>query len=378
MNRMQLFTATVFALCALAATGRAWAHGDEDHSQDKKPAVATAKVSIEAASALRLPDGSLFVPKAVQRQLGLRTQLAEVAEQAASLELNGTVVADPNAGGRVQSSQAGRIEPGPRGLPTLGQKVAKGQVLAYLRPVTDSMVRGNQQVQLAELESRLAIAERKARRYEQLEGAVPQKEIEAARFELEALQKSRAAVGASLNAREALTAPVSGVISAASVVAGQVVEARDILFEVVDPARLAVLALAYDAAAVDAIGAASAQFPGGTLQLEFVGGGRQLREQALPLLFRIKSPGAAVAVGQPLKVIAKTAHKTSGVALPLAALVRDKAGETVVWIHAGAEQFVPRKVRHQPLDAATAVVTSGIRGGERIVTEGAGLLAQVR
>jgi len=171
---MQLFTATVFALCALAATGRAWAHGDEDHSQDKKPAVATAKVSIEAASALRLPDGSLFVPKAVQRQLGLRTQLAEVAEQAASLELNGTVVADPNAGGRVQSSQAGRIEPGPRGLPTLGQKVAKGQVLAYLRPVTDSMVRGNQQVQLAELESRLAIAERKARRYEQLEGAVPQ------------------------------------------------------------------------------------------------------------------------------------------------------------------------------------------------------------
>ncbi len=390
---------------AFLLAGSAWAHGGEDHGEEKKPAAAAAKPAagaapVEGAAAQRLADGSLFVPKAVQRQLGLRTALAQVQDLAATVELNGKVIADPNAGGRVQAAQAGRIEPGPKGLATLGQKVTKGQVLAWLRPVANSIERGNQQAQLAELESQLAIAERKAARYGQLGGAVPQKEIEAARFELEALRKRRAAVGASINGAEPLLAPVSGVIAAAHVVAGQVVEAKEILFEVVDPARLAVEALAYDPALAEGIASAAAALPGGSLELQFVGGGRQLREQAMPLLFRVVPPHpqplsrqgrgerrgslrdpnwmAPVAVGQPVKVIAKTSRTAKGAAVPQAAVVRNGAGETVLWVHAEAERFVPRKVRFQPLDGTTAAVTAGLKSGERVVTEGAGLLAQVR
>ncbi|TAK72424.1 MAG: HlyD family secretion protein [Betaproteobacteria bacterium] len=181
-----------------------------------------------------------------------------------------------------------------------------------------------------------------------------------------------------MNAPEPLRSPVSGVISATGAVAGQVVEAKEILFEVVDPARLSVEALAYDPALVEGIASASALVPGGVLELEFVGGGRQLREQALPLLFRVKAQNAPVAVGQALKVIARTARKTKGAGVPQASLVKNGAGETVVWAHAGAERFTPRKVRFHSLDASTVAVTSGIQNGERIVTEGAGLLAQMR
>lgn len=383
MRQSQLAAVATIVLLGLAA-GRAAAHGDEDHSQDKKPAAA-AKAAVagalpsEATAALRLPDGSLFVPKAVQRQLGLRHVVAKVGELAATVEFNGKVIADPNAGGRIQATQSGRIEAGPKGLPTLGQKVAKGQVLAYLRPVASSIERGNQQAQFAELDAQLAIAERKLARYEQLEGAVPQSAIEAARFEAEALKKRRSAVGASIGAPEPLAAPVSGVIGAASVVAGQVVEAKEILFEVIDPARLAVEALAYDAALAEGLAAASAPLPGnGALELQFVGGGRQLREQAIPLLFRVKSADVPVAVGQPLKVIAQTSRTVKGAALPQAALVKVSAGETAVWVRDGAERFVLRKVSVAPLDAARAAAVSGINNGERIVTEGAGLLAQVR
>ena len=315
----------------------------------------------------------------MQRQLGLRHVVAEVGGLAATVEFNGKVIADPNAGGRIQATQSGRIEAGPKGLPTLGQKVAKGQLLAYLRPVANSIERGNQQAQLAELEAQLAIAERKRARYEQLEGAVPQSAIEAARLEADALRKRRAAVGASIGAPEPLVAPVSGVIGAANVVVGQVVEAKEILFEVIDPARLAVEALAYDPALVEGIARASAPLPGnGALELQFVGGGRQLREQALPLLFRVKSANAPVAVGQPLKVIAQTSRTVKGAALPQAALVKVSAGETAVWVRDGAERFSLRKVSVAPLDAARAAAVSGIGNGERIVTEGAGLLAQVR
>lgn len=380
---------SILSLGLLGISGQAAAHGGEDHGQEQKPpalvkpAGETAVAAFDGGaaatvSAQRLADGSLFVPKAVQRQLGLRTVVAAVRDTPATVEFNGKIIADPNAGGRVQASQSGRIEAGPRGLPTLGQKVVKGQVLAWLRPVASSIERGNQQAQLAELESQLAIAERKVQRYEQLEGTVPQAAIEAARFELAALKKRRAAVGGSLNAPEALSAPVSGVISAAGAVAGQVVEAKEILFEVVDPARLAVEALAYDPALVEGIAAASALASNGPLELQFVGGGKQLREQAMPLLFRVKSGNAPVAVGQPVKVIAQTSRTSRGAAVPQAALVKVGAGEAAVWIHAEAERFVLRKVRAQALNAATTALTSGVASGERVVTAGAVLLSQVR
>jgi len=401
-----------FSPCVLLLalfSGQAAAHGGEDHSHDAQPASTP-------TSQQRLADGSLFVPKPTQRRLGLRTQLASTQALAATLTFNGKVIADPNASGRVQAIQSGRVAPGPKGLPVLGQQVRKGEVLAWLKPAASSLERGNQQALLAELEGQFAIAERRVRRLDQLEGALPQKEIEAARFELEALKKRRAAIGASLAAPEPLYAPVSGVISAAHGVAGQVVEAREVLFEVVDPARLAVEALAYEAVPFDTLNDAIAQTPGGNVPLRFVGAGRQLREQAMPLLFRIK-PGSdllirheltmnvgrasarqvglkadlqsrinlagsisttELAIGQPVKVIAKTETQTNGVAVPLTALVKNTAGETVVWLHTGAEQFASRVVQWSPLDGDNVAVTTGLSDGDRIVTAGASLLAQMR
>ncbi|MCP5269387.1 MAG: HlyD family efflux transporter periplasmic adaptor subunit [Zoogloeaceae bacterium] len=369
------FTLSFLATIGVLASGTAIAHGGEDHSHDDKAALA---LPVAGGSPQRLADGSLFVPKPVQYQLGLRTMVAKLGALAASVEFNGVVIADPNAGGRVQAAQSGRIEPGPKGLPLLGEKVSKGQVLAYLRPVASSIERGNQQAQLAELEAQLAIAEKKLGRYEQLEGAVPQKEIEAARYEALALKKRRAAVAGSVNAPEVLVAPVSGVLAAANVVNGQVVEARDVLFEVLDPARLVVEALAYDPVLADGIGEASSPMPGGALVLQFIGAGRALRDQAMPLHFRVLSQTVPVAVGQPLKVIARTTRTIEGVAVPQRALVKNGSGETIVWVKAEAERFMPRKISFKPLDAVNVAVTAGLHEGERVVTDGATLLAQVR
>lgn len=373
-----LVTTTSLAIVA----GGALAHGDEDHSQDAKKAapVTPAGAAAGAPAALqRLADGSLFVPKSVQRQLGLRTQPARIGDLAAAVELNGKVIPDPNTGGRVQATFAGSVMPGPKGMPMPGRKVAKGEVLAWLRPVASAIERGNQQAQLAELEAQLAIADGRVKRFEQLEGAVPQKEIEAARIERGALQQRRAFVGASINAAEPLLAPAAGVISASHhLVAGQVVDAREVLFEIVDPERLAVEALSYDPGIGATLISASALAEQTALELKFVGAGRQLREQALPLLFRIVSANSMVAVGQPVKVIVRTAHELKGASVPRAALTKVGAGETAVWVHAEAERFVVRRVRHQALDAANVAIAEGLHEGDRVVIEGAGLLSQVR
>ena len=367
----------------LVLTGHAGAHGDEDHSQSTPPAAITTVTTAAAmpgtsTAPQRLEDGSLFIPKAVQRQLGLRTRVAVVQELAVTVELAGTVVADARAGGLVQAGQAGRVEATGAGLPVLGQTVRKGELLAQLRPVLSSMERGSNLAQIAEIAAQLAIAERKVARYAQLEGAVPQATIDAARLERDALRQRRSALGSGLSQAEALRAPISGVVSAAHAVAGQVVDAKDVLFEVVDPARLSVEALAYDPLPAGGVTRASAAVPGGALDLAYVGSGRQLREQAQVLLFRVQPGGPAVAVGQPLTVLATTAARVHGAAVPRSALVKTATGETAVWVHTAAERFVRRPVTAQALGALELAVTQGLAQGERVVTDGAALLAQVR
>ncbi|KAB2891883.1 MAG: HlyD family efflux transporter periplasmic adaptor subunit [Burkholderiaceae bacterium] len=176
-----------------------------------------------------------------------------------------------------------------------------------------------------------------------------------------------------------LVAPVDGVIAASNAVLGQVVEAREVLFEIIDPQRLMVEALAYDPAIVATLaGASGIPHYGPALQLALIGGAQQMREQALPVLFRITPPLPPLAVGQPVKVVAQTRQTLKGIAVPLAAIVKDGAGDSAVWVHDAPEHYVSKKVRARQLDGANVAVTEGLSAGDRIVTEGAAVLSQVR
>lgn len=361
------------ALCALsvapALAGPGHDHGD-DHSAS----------AVSANGPQRLPDGSVFLPKPSQRQLALRTMIVERKALPQAFTLTGTVVTDPNAAGIVQPTVAGRIEAGPRGLPSLGQTVRRGEVLAYVRPSAGTIERANQAAQAAELRAARMLAEQRLARLLQLEGTVPQKEIDAARAELHGLNERSSAIAASLSTREALLAPVAGVIATADVVTGQVVDAREALFRIIDPNRLRVEAIAHDAAVAGNIASASAGIEGGaTLALEFIGAGRVLREQAVPVQFRIQAlKDTPLAVGQPLKIVAQSKSTVDGVAIPASAIVKNPGNQDIVWVHAGAERFVPKAVRHVPLDAGTVTVVDGLNGGERVVVQSAPLVNQVR
>lgn len=348
------------------------AHEGHDHG-----AAPPLPAAADGSRPQRLADGSVFFPKPAQRLLGLRTQPATLAGHPRSLELAGKVIADPNAGGRVQAAQSGRVEPGPTGLPVLGQRVAKGQTLAIIRHVEDPIERARQQTQQLELLNQLDQARRRLARLEQLEGSIPARELESARLDVASLQRRQAALGASLSAAEVLRAPVAGVVSLASAVAGQVVEAREVLFEIVAPERLMVEALAYQNEPLAADATATAVLGAQSLPLSLVGAGRALREQATPLLFRFRQATPALSVGQPVRVLAPTAQKLDGVALPRDALARS-GEEARVWVQSGAERFVPRRVSAQPLDGERVVVTEGLSPGERVVVIAVSSLEQAR
>ncbi len=347
------------------------AHEGHDHVD----AAASVAQTLNGNRPQRLPDGSVFLPKVAQRRLAVRTVLAAVADHPQTIELNGHVVMDPSAGGKVQALVAGRVEPGPRGLPLPGQAVRQGELLAYVRPVLGAAERSGQLAQLAELRSARQLAEKNLARLRELEGSVPRRDIDAAEAELESLAGRLQAVSAGVEGRDALRAPVSGVVASVAVVAGQVVDAKEVLFEVVDPARLLVEAQAFDASLVDQL--TDASLAGSDTRLRYLGGSRALRDGALPLLFRLESSSATLALGQPVKLLARSRTTRKGVALPTLAVVRNPANEAIVWLHAAAERFMPVPVKVLPLDSATVLV-QGVSAGARVVTGGATLINQIR
>ncbi len=367
---------TLIACClglVIALTGGAPAHAGPGHDHGDGPAAPSAN------GLQRQPDGSVFLPKPAQRQLGVRTLVTEAAELPRTVELSAKVQMDPNAGGKVQALNPGRIEAGPRGLPNLGQPVRKGEVLAYVVPSAAPIERSNQAAQLAELRAAKALADKRVARLQELADTVPRKEIEAVESEAASLAARIAAVGGGLSNREALLAPVSGVIASAHGVAGQVVDARELIFEIVDPSRLRIEALAFDAAIASNIGTATFALGGKRVPLTFVGASRSLREQALPLSFRAQ--GAALeqlAVGQPVRVFVQTKDRVKGISVPVASLMKNPSNQTVVWVKTAPERFEPRTVTTEPLDGVNAAVTSGLQPGDRVATQGATLINQVR
>jgi membrane fusion protein, heavy metal efflux system len=368
-----IVTASLLAMSvAFAAPG---AHGPNGEHLDAPSA------AVNASGLARLPDGSVNVPKLAQRRMAIRTVLAPESEAAATVELPGRVIMDPNASGRVQAAHGGRIEPGPKGLPVAGQAVKRGDVLAYVRHHAEPYALGAQRAELADLRAQRQLAQQRVQRLESLEGTVPRKEIEAARTEAASLTERERSIGASLSARETLIAPTSGVIARADLAVGQVVEPRDVLFEVVDPARMLVEATTADASLATVVAAASLQgVP--DVKLRLVGASRALRDGVLPIMFAVGAakPGTALplAIGQPVTVVVQSKERIKGIVLPAQAVVRNPSNEPIVWIKSGAERFIPQPVQARPLDASTVVVTQGLSADNRVVVQGAPLIAQIR
>lgn len=238
MNRMQrAVLVAVWGGVCLAVPGLA--HEGHDHGD------APVQLPDTGDQPKRLADGSVFLPKPTQRQLAIRTQVAQQLAVPQSIELSGQVVLDPQRGGRVQALLAGRLEAGAQGLPLPGSRVKKGQVLARILPAAGQLERAGQVAQLAELTAALQLAEKRLARLQELRDSVPGREIEAAASEIGSLRARVAALNQGLSGSDALIAPVDGVVAAVNGVAGQVVEAGALIFEITDPDSLFVEASAY-------------------------------------------------------------------------------------------------------------------------------------
>lgn len=365
----------VLLLAALMtfASPAARAHEGEEHEPSKLAAPITSEL------AQRLSDGTLFVPKPVQRLLAVRTLVTEVSTHRKTLELPGRIIPDPNASGFVQASVSGRLSAPKDGFPRLGTTVKAGDVLAFVTPPFQAIDVSDMRQRQGELDQQIGIVEKRIARYEGLAkiGAVPKVTLDEAILELKGLKERRAQLDNVRAESEKLIAPVSGVIASANAVAGQIAETNAVVFQIIDPARLWIEALTFNLIP-DTQRATARTGEGAILALSFQGAGLTDRSQAIPVHFAIQGAPKGLRVGQLVTVLATTGADVRGLAIPRKSVLRSANGQTIVFVHTGAERFEPRMVRVEPLDADRVIVLDGLPAGARVVAQGAELLNQIR
>ncbi|MEE7464995.1 RND transporter [Methylobacterium fujisawaense] len=377
-------TALVVLVVALALAPRAFAADGHDHGGGSASAPPVFHMAAPSPAgqdlARRQPDGSIFVPKPTQRVLAVRTVVTAPDTLRRTVELPGRIVPDPSASGVVQSSVGGRLSPPESGIfPRLGTRVRKGEVLAYVTPPVQAVDASDMRQRQGELDQQIAIIERRVERYRKLApgGSVSQVQLEDAQAELKGLLDRRAALDNVRQQPEALKAPVDGVIAEANAVAGQMASPGVQVFQIVDPGRLWVEALSFDALA-GGQDATARMADGRMLRLAYMGAGLADRSQAVPMHFAVQGAAPELRTGQFITVLAATDARQEGLALPRMSVVRGGNGQSIVYEHTAPERFEPREVRVEPLDAGRVLVVSGVVPGKRIVTQGAELLNQVR
>lgn len=327
--------------------------------------------------AQRRADGIVVLPKPSQRILGVRTIVTASGTFRRAVELPGRVVPDANASGLVQTAVGGRLAPPEGGFRPLGSKVVAGEVLAFVHPPINASDLKDLQQQGYELDQQITIVKRRYERLSAIKDAVTAREVEETGLELKGLETRRANLERVQREPEALRAPVSGVIASADAVAGQIADPNTVVFRIIDPERLWVEALSFEPDAGHA-GAEGRLADGRSVPLAFLGAGLSDRNQAMPVQFAIAGGAQGLRVGQRLTVLAASGAPRAGIALPREAIVRGANGQAVVYEHSRAEEFTPREVRTEPLDAGRVLVTAGLEPGLRVVTGGAELIGQIR
>ena len=351
-------------------------------AEDRLPDGSAKKIFSDMSDApRRLPGGAAFIAKPTQRLLEVRTAAVAAVTSSPAVTLIARVVGDPNRTGVVQSLHGGRVVPLEGGLPRIGQSVRKGEPLVQVDPYLPLADRTTISEKTGEIEQLIAVAESKIRRLRPLaeRGAVPQSQVNDLETELEGLRQRREAVRTSRTELELLRAPTEGVIAAVKVVAGQVVQAQDSLFQIVDPQGLLVEALVYGALDPESLADATATTTSGqVLSLSFRGFSRTLQQQASIVQFTIPDPPANLSVGQPLTVMAKSGTPVTGLIVPKDAVVRSANGESVVWLSLEPERFEARPVRTRPFDATRMIIAGGGMQDDRGVIRGADFVNQIR
>nr|MEE4270021.1 efflux RND transporter periplasmic adaptor subunit [Candidatus Krumholzibacteria bacterium] len=329
-------------------------------------------------------DGLVTMTKEQQWRLGVvgtpavRRGFTQPLRVAAKVEAppSRRIVVTTAVGGRVGPSQEGRV-------PVLGQKVEAGQILGTIRvPMTGNakdlaeaeadLIRANEDLQLAEVE-----LERAESLFEA--GAASRRRVEEARAEVVAAQARQSSTRRLLIGEEPIqqiVSPIAGMIVAVHAGPGGFVQAGDAVVTVLDASRVWVRGHIPETALEDLPPQPEARLGiHGALREACNIEGAELiylapeidpATRTAAVVYAVDNHDLHLRPGQSLGLALDTITTLDGLVIPVSALV-DEHGQPVVFVQVAGETFVKRYVQLGGQDGEVALITSGLREGDRVV-----------
>lgn len=335
--------------------------------------------------------GLIGFTKEQQWKIAFATVPAEARDMRDSVAVTATI--RPRAAGEAKLSavSAGVVKPGPNGFPQLGQKVAAGQVLAYIVP----RLGGDTDAAALSLDmerARIAL-EQASQEHKRLEGllaseAVPEKRVIEARqaeriaqAEMKAAQQ-RVASYQGGSGGIPLKSPVAGTVVAVNGSAGAAVSEGQLVAHVAALDQLWLEARIPESEVgrvespsgawfrLDGAESATVLEVGRNAKLIAYGGMVDASTRTVPAILEFDNAQNRLRAGMTVSARLYTGRARKTVAIPAAAVIDDN-GQSVVFVLREGESFERRIVSPGVRDGDWIAIPQGIAAGERVVTTGA-------
>lgn len=286
---------------------------------------------------------------------------------AVEFEADGRIVSRPDGAARL-TAPADAVVGGVR--VAFGQRVGAGATLIVLTAP-------DVEAQAASLHSQATAAQANAERQRQLlaDGIAARRQVEEEIAAADALT-AQAAAAASLRDRLRVRSPIAGVIATLAVNPGERVAAGQALVEVVDPARIQVVATVPAArlAEIRVGQRAMLRVAGSTTEwpatVEQVGATIDSLSNTGQVVMRPRAPAAALRPGSGVTIRIQTVVHRNVLIVPTTAIVL--VGRTPTVYVVGADTVArAREVTVVARNADRAEVTGEFKAGDRVVTVGA-------
>ena len=336
------------------------------------------------------PDGDIVYLKEQQWTAPFATEQANIRNLSESWPAFATITAPPGSTAVVHAPLNASIAA--QSLVSSGQFVEAGQVMARLLPRTATSADINAlSTQLEQLRGRVNLGQADVTRVRDLvaSGALPQRRLDIAETELSEVQSELRLVETRLNQVRTtntdqgveLRAPISGVVAMANALPGAYITQGAELFKIIGHGQrwLQVDLSEHFAALANGVRGVWFSLSGGeSIRLtsdtntSIVQGITQINPQSRTATVILSLPeltGLNV-VGQRLPVNVISASTRQEIAVPATSLINED-GRQVVFVQTGGESFARRNVETGIRDGDYVAITSGLTGGERVVTLGA-------
>ncbi len=349
-------------------------------------AVPAMRVFASAADVATTADGDGGIPFLKEQQWatpGFGTAFASDGAVMESFEAPGEVVPATGRSADVAAPISGLVGvDGAFQSPAPGQRVERGALLVVLTPAL-----GEAGSVFAQARGELRQAEEEYARASRLYAveAVPRRRVTEAEIRLQAARETLAGLpgGGAVDStgKLAIRAPLSGVVARRSVTPGSRVAPGELLFSIVDPSVvwLRVSLPAPRAARVSSASGSAFRIEGGdriyqSRRTVSVGSVVDSLTRTVLVLYEAANPDGTIRIGSTAVVSVRTGERVQGIVLPTSAIL-DEDGRDICYVQVGGERFEKRELTLGGTDGARAVVLSGLRAGERVVT---GAAYQVR